>query len=274
MILFLCITLVFAEHLPLERQFPVSLYEKLCADKSLTPQDLWQLKVFDSDLQTFSLTGDTKNLDRAVIANLKQLAHYGYGKFTCNKKKAVFVTTPSDKSAADLRQSALCTEKLNYFVDLSGGKSTLKPNSKDYFESIYCNKKLWFIVPEGVAIDFFHKGISTENFLAWVNQIRKNEKLKVLKTNQSLTAIAKELSQSNMLEHDIAQMKKISERNKSLKLIGENRALGKSWQDHAQLFWISARHRDLLLDDTATQIGIYDAALENNLLKVVITAKD
>lgn len=110
----------------------------------------------------------------------------------------------------------------------------------------------------------------------WINEIRKFHKLAALQYADSIQTSLDQLSTTQELTHDRRQIAKARRRlaDSGFSFVGENRALGKSPLEISQLFWMSPTHRQLLLDPTATHLGVKIQKKDQVLFSLVVLAKN
>jgi len=191
--------------------------------------------------------------------------------------------------AKDTLDSNCKKYQADYIAALGGKKVPLKFTQNDENELVIDASKLadgvvsvsclpktpewqgyttWFLAPikngppaKAPFIDSSYVFNKTKiNFIKWINQIRIQEKLQPLKTNDlNLEKATRSLAFSEEIVHDRRSKEMVENllEKSNLKIVGENRVKGRSYIELAWLLWNSPRHRDLLLSAKATHLGIH-----------------
>jgi uncharacterized protein YkwD len=133
---------------------------------------------------------------------------------------------------------------------------------------------MWFLFPvgdgpgtevpylKGIAVDKEAAGGDLEALQSalatWLNQVRAGEGLRALTLNKDLSQEADLLAIDGKLTHNRTLLKHSAAmlNGKHWHFLGENRAKGGSLRDLTWLLWNSPRHRELLLSEAATGVGI------------------
>ena len=112
--------------------------------------------------------------------------------------------------------------------------------------------------------------------MSWVNAIRRAETLRPLAFKKEINEEASVLAIDPTLMHDRAMLKKVgaSLEDVNVRLVGEDRVKGQSVDAMAWLLWNSPRHRDLLLNKTATSAGIAMRTQGGQTLAILVFGED
>lgn len=111
-------------------------------------------------------------------------------------------------------------------------------------------------------------------FLAWVNAIRAKEKLPPLQasTNKASIAAAKLLASTQTINHDRVMLQNTANElaQVKVKLVGENRVLGRDSNELYWLLWNSPPHRDMMLTKKANTLSIAIEPQDQRYLAVMM----
>lgn len=241
------------------------------------------------------------------------LNYRGYGGAVCPDGSAVAVAFPSpikiefDQGLARIPVAALkenCRDYRADFVGREGGKSRFVPLTSGDVKiadfaagmlSVSCTPRVprwmgpvtWYavptqqgpaqIVPEVQLLDL--AGSELAGLRAWIAAMRRRENLAAVTFDDAaLERAAKSLAAGGSLAHNRRMMK--SEAAKALPsgfvLLGENRVRAATLRELAWLLWNSPRHRDLLIDGSATHLGLHvqrgDGRGSDGVFAVLISA--
>lgn len=233
-------------------------------------------------------------LKNSAIAHAKRLKHYGVSFGQCTDGSYWIVSTPAPVSAVISNNTIQIPYELmqNYckdiFIDYGKWKGEIsqsldkKTQKLDItsFEpgivAITCLPKFprwlgpvaWYYIPVGhiKSFELPYAELIENNIqqnwqdviLLWINQIRRKENLPaLLQGDKFLSEVAEILAEHGQIWHDRNLLKILAEQASShrVKLIGENRVLGQSLKEMALLFWLSPRHRNLLLNKDALYLA-------------------
>ncbi len=118
--------------------------------------------------------------------------------------------------------------------------------------------------------------LNERDFFAWINRVRKKEGMKALLVGEELLQEeTRKLASFLGVGHNRVVINEVSHRLwlAGYQFLGENRALAENFQELASLFWFSPRHRDLLLDQKAETLALYQKPLAGASFYVALVAK-
>ncbi|MCB9229276.1 MAG: hypothetical protein H6618_06665 [Deltaproteobacteria bacterium] len=150
-------------------------------------------------------------------------------------------------------------------------------------EPTWSGEELWLLYPlkqgqrsdSAFPVPEWAESGTEQDLTKWINRVRGRHGLPVLNFSEpQLHQVAADLTISGLLRHDKQQMKEaeMTLRKHSFDFLGENRVIAYNPESMARLFWLSPRHRGLLLNKEARFGGIAQAP-DRNLL-VFIAARE
>lgn len=275
-----------------ERPLPKGLAEAFCGG-DFSFRTLWSHNVYDAQVEGVVIRSSDKSKVPLAVARerakelAKNIGNHGYASGVCGDGSAWAATLPSDVSL-DIKGGILklnlrpqCHGDIGVFwvdsgvgvaqkisVNVNGSRYVL-PTNKDGFVSVVCSHKQrgpveLFLAPVGkpkleLPESTTLVGNDTkQKVLAWVNAIRRREKIPEVKFSEELSRSAESLATDKAIAHNMAKLQSESLRlkNKGFVMLGEDRSRAGSLEEVLTLLWISPLHRDLLLNKEATVLGL------------------
>jgi len=235
--------------------------------------EFWKKKLFDSQISV-SIYQFKKKLTQDIAKSLAEKTasskhHRGFAFGSCGDSKYYVITTPSpiriDSTELEkkLKESCLSFQAAATTETHLVAAIDLPPKQiKDQGVSVTCflanTTQEWFLLPPSNWTKTTEEG----DLFSWINLKRMTLKLSPLAKDHDLDTVAKQLNQQTTPLHDRASLKKalldLKQKSKfeKTKFLFEDRALGKSLEEVKDLLWWSPRHRQLLLNPEAKNIGL------------------
>lgn len=141
---------------------------------------------------------------------------------------------------------------------------------------------VWYLAPTSgqfaaMTSDRKTSASDSQTLSAWISAVRKNESLEPLVSSDALANAAELLSIDTSVTHNRSNTDGLRSRVKassSLEILGELRVRGQNVDDLIWMLWHSPRHRDLILANKATNIGLHVKSVGTELLAVVLSAHE
>ena len=120
---------------------------------------------------------------------------------------------------------------------------------------------------------FLQLANDSNTFISWLNSVRSLYSMRPLRANAKVNSASKRLVYPS-INHNrkLLNLVKNTLKKDKINLIGENRFIGKDIHDAAKQFWISPRHRSLLLNKNANEISVIKKATKSGNLIVLTVA--
>ncbi len=122
----------------------------------------------------------------------------------------------------------------------------------------------------------FLDAMEQEGLMSWINRVRSYHQLPPAKTDsKALLLSSQRLLKTGTVHHDRQQLKQEKRRllHANMTFLGENRVMGRDKKDMAWLLWNSPRHRNLLLSEKATHLGLAFKQSSPDTLAVIVMAR-
>lgn len=286
-----------------KRTLPDALSAAFCRG-DFSFRTMWSFGLHDAQVEGLTLkSSDGKPVSsQAAMTRASVLAKEtkrpGFAADTCEDGSAwvaVFLSPyPIELKKAQLnlsRYAPFCTSRPKvYFSDgdkglsqeIIGRKNQYELPRRNGFVAVVCvdkergpqevflspTSRTW-IVP---GLKEFSKGSETEKTLAWINAIRIQNQRKPLIVQSDLAEASKTLSDAADVGHNMKLLNREAERLriKHWELIGEDRVKAKTWEDALSLLWVSPVHRDLLLSEKASGVGLTILSGDDFFLQLVV----
>lgn len=258
-------------------------FRVFCSGEATT-RELWKAGFFYAQVEghwyehpdpkrSLSLAEAQKELGISLDYNSKQSS------FTkCDQRRFFRLTYPSklrvqeSKGVLSINDSKECLGgiKATYVAnseilikELPVSKSKVDASKlQDGYLSLSCFQSAF----DSIGLEFYLKPVGKAKFdfsggfdfdatkhtsiTQWVNAIRQKASLNSLNSNDRLRSSASRLAKDHSVSHSAKglDLEYLELKKNNLILIGENRAIGKSLEEIALLFWVSPNHRKLLFD--------------------------
>lgn len=285
------------------RSIPSGLNAAFCRG-DFSFQTLWSFGLYDAQVEGLTLKArDGQPVRESAAVNrarelAKETKKPGYAGGACTDGSAWSAVFQSPyaielkNSRLDLSEYApFCHAKLGvYFSDADQGLSKELLGKKNIYE---CPKRDGFVVvvcddkergPQEVflgptspkwVVPGLHeltKRSDVDKTLVWINSVRVQNQRKPLVIQEDFMHTAKTLSETGGVAHDLKRLDREAKRlrNKHLELIGENRVKARTLEEALTLLWLSPLHRDLLLSDKASGIGLSILAGHDLFLQITV----